>query len=413
MAESQKVRIFADMKYYLLASMPFFVCATLTALMLLELAQRPRRALTALTVFMGAATLLYFGHCVFFCRETQLIPLTDTLYCFCNPLVYPLYYIYVKQLTSLHTPRWQLAALVAPALLCGTAVGVLYWLMSAEETARFIDGYLYLHQRMDGGLTGWQQAAHRAVQVLFAVEVVAVLWLGIRRIRHYDRQLACLYSSPEDKQLTWVKLMLIVFSATSAVSLVSNMVGRYRFTDDVALLVIPSTVFTLLLFTIGYTGLKQKGIEELSDEAEEPLVSTEELPVSTEEPQTGQTTTPTEPQAAENVAGREPLKQQIERLMREEHLYLDPQLKLADLVLRLGSNRNYVYQAINVEMGMSFSEYVNRMRVEYAEQLLQSHPTMTLVEVAERSGFASSTSFYRNFKLLRGCSPKEAVARQR
>ena len=79
------------MKYYLLASMPFFVCATLTAFMLLELAQRPRRALTALTVFMATATLLYFGHCVFFCHETRLISLTDTLYCFCNPLVYPLY----------------------------------------------------------------------------------------------------------------------------------------------------------------------------------------------------------------------------------------------------------------------------------------------------------------------------------
>ena len=403
------------MKYYLLVSMPFFVCATLTAFMLLELAQRPRRALTALTVFMATATLLYFGHCVFFCHETRLIPLTDTLYCFCNPLVYPLYYIYVKQLTSLRTPWWHLAALVAPALVCGAAVGVLYWLMSPEETARFVDGYLYWHQRVGGGLVGWQLAAHQAVQVLFAVQVVVILWLGYRRIRHYDHQLACLYSSPEDKQLTWVKLMLIIFSGTSVISLVSNMVGRYRFDGDGALLVIPSTLFTLLLFTVGYTGLKQKGIEELYD-------GDGLLPTPEAAPQPLQTAVAVKPQTGEveeagNAQARtmeiEPLRMQIERLMNEERLYLDPQLKLVDLVQRLGSNRNYVYQAINVEMGMSFSEYVNRMRVDYAEQLLLSHPTMTLAEVAERSGFASSTSFYRNFKLLRGCSPKEAVPKQR
>ena len=209
--------------------------------------------------------------------------------------------------------------------------------------------------------------------------------------------------------------MLIIFSGTSVISLVSNMVGRYRFDGDGALLVIPSTLFTLLLFTVGYTGLKQKGIEELYD-------GDGLLPTPEAAPQPLQTAVAVKPQTGEveeagnaqaGTAEIEPLRMQIERLMNEERLYLDPQLKLVDLVQRLGSNRNYVYQAINVEMGMSFSEYVNRMRVDYAEQLLLSHPTMTLAEVAERSGFASSTSFYRNFKLLRGCSPKEAVPKQR
>ena len=92
--------------------------------------------------------------------------------------------------------------------------------------------------------------------------------------------------------------------------------------------------------------------------------------------------------------------------MSKEQLYLNPQLKLTDLVQRLGSNRNYVYQAINIEMSMPFAEYVNRMRIEYAEQLMLSQPQMPLTEVATRAGFASTTSFYRNFKIIRGCSPK-------
>ena len=111
-----------------------------------------------------------------------------------------------------------------------------------------------------------------------------------------------------------------------------------------------------------------------------------------------------EPATASHMPG---LRMRIEKVMRDEQLFLDPNLKLNDLVVRVGSNRNYVYNAINREMGVSFNEYVNRMRVEYAAQMMKERRSLLLTEVGERSGFASATSFYRNFKLFKGCSPKE------
>ena len=101
------------------------------------------------------------------------------------------------------------------------------------------------------------------------------------------------------------------------------------------------------------------------------------------------------------------LRERIEQIMREEALYLNPQFKLNDLVQRLCSNRNYVYQAINVEMGMSFAEYVNRLRAEHAVRLMHENAEMPLSEVGMKSGFASSVSLYRYFKAIYGCSPKE------
>ena len=58
-------------------------------------------------------------------------------------------------------------------------------------------------------------------------------------------------------------------------------------------------------------------------------------------------------------------------------------------------------------MGLSFNEYVNRMRIEYAAMLIAQNPGKPLSEIAEQSGFSSSTSFYRNFKLYKGMGPKE------
>jgi AraC-like DNA-binding protein len=101
------------------------------------------------------------------------------------------------------------------------------------------------------------------------------------------------------------------------------------------------------------------------------------------------------------------LRERIEQVMITEKLYLQPNLKLHDLVRYVQSNRNYVYNAINKEMGISFNEYVNRLRIDHSIRLIQQHPDMPLAEVAEKSGFTSIASFYRNFKQFTGKSPKE------
>jgi AraC-like DNA-binding protein len=72
-----------------------------------------------------------------------------------------------------------------------------------------------------------------------------------------------------------------------------------------------------------------------------------------------------------------------------------------------------IYNIINREMGMSFSEYVNRLRVQHAARLLDEGRDLSHAELAERSGFSSITSFYRNFKLYAGCSPKEYQNKQK
>ena len=80
-------------------------------------------------------------------------------------------------------------------------------------------------------------------------------------------------------------------------------------------------------------------------------------------------------------------------------------LKINDIAKLLRTNRDYIYQAINVRMGMSFSEYINRLRVNYATQLMKDTPEMSTNEVAFRSGFSSLASFYRNFKTYQNCPP--------
>jgi len=388
------------MKYMFFASMPMFVCGIEMAVLLLEWMQRPTRALRVLVIFMVVATFLYLGHFIYFMREMAYIPFTDTLYSIANPMVFPLYYIYIEYLTKTKV-RWQhVVWLLIPSLLFGSAVGVIYALMDAEEMNAFVNGYLYKQpMAFAGGLVKIQIAAHQGVKVLFALEIIPVLYLGIKSIERYDKMLENNYSSIEDKRLTWVRLMLAIFTGTCIVSFVSNIIGRHQFATHMEILALPSTLFSLLLFTIGYVGMKQKGIEELDEgniAVGEPSKDAEAVWIKQE------------PEPSERYDDHKIglLRERIDDLMRNQKMYLQPQLKLNDLVRALNSNRNYVYQAINVDMNMSFSEYVNRMRIDYAKELIRTYPSTSFSEIAEKSGFSSSISFYRNFKLYVHCSPQ-------
>ena len=99
--------------------------------------------------------------------------------------------------------------------------------------------------------------------------------------------------------------------------------------------------------------------------------------------------------------------QQICQLMDEESLYLDSNLKIADVATRLGTNVSYVSACINQQRGCSFTQFVNSYRVNSAKQLLQQHPDAKITEIWVASGFANETSFFRTFKAVTGMTPSE------
>ena len=79
---------------------------------------------------------------------------------------------------------------------------------------------------------------------------------------------------------------------------------------------------------------------------------------------------------------------EIRKLMDEKMLFLQPNLKINDLAHMLNTNRNYIYNAINQGIGLSFAEYVNKKRIEYAVRLIDQNREILLTDVAIKSGFA-------------------------
>ncbi|TQO37329.1 TolB-like protein [Arenibacter algicola] len=98
---------------------------------------------------------------------------------------------------------------------------------------------------------------------------------------------------------------------------------------------------------------------------------------------------------------------ELEQIMIDYKLYLNPDLSLKDLASYLELPANYVSQLLNLGFQKNFSEYVNSYRVnEFKERvLLEEYKGLTLMAVAYDSGFNSKTVFNTFFKKIEGTTP--------
>lgn len=103
------------------------------------------------------------------------------------------------------------------------------------------------------------------------------------------------------------------------------------------------------------------------------------------------------------------LLQNLQLLMREERAYHDPDISLDKLATRLNASKHHVSQVINEQLGTSFFEYINQLRVEEAKQLLAetTRSDFHVIEIAYAVGFNNKVSFNAAFKKATGLTPTE------
>ena len=94
----------------------------------------------------------------------------------------------------------------------------------------------------------------------------------------------------------------------------------------------------------------------------------------------------------------------IRRVLEDEHAYLDPHLTLQDIADRVGSNRSYIARIFASEFG-GFFNYVNSLRLDYADAYRQSHPKAKIGEIIAESGFGSRSTYYSAQAKLRPEKP--------
>ena len=83
------------------------------------------------------------------------------------------------------------------------------------------------------------------------------------------------------------------------------------------------------------------------------------------------------------------------------------ELTLPEVANRFFISPEHLSRMLKKETGFGFSEYLNLLRLQYAETLLQQSDKLSISEISEQCGFNDSNYFSVKFKKQYGVSPKK------
>ena len=95
--------------------------------------------------------------------------------------------------------------------------------------------------------------------------------------------------------------------------------------------------------------------------------------------------------------------------MKSDELFLRSDMTLPKLAEAVGCSVNHLSQVINAGFSMSFFDYLNRYRIDYARQLLSAldDSNCAILNIAFTVGFNSNSAFYAAFKKCVGQTPAQ------
>lgn len=100
------------------------------------------------------------------------------------------------------------------------------------------------------------------------------------------------------------------------------------------------------------------------------------------------------------------LRTRFENLLVNEQLFLQQGVTLGMIAEMLNTNKTYLSRLVNSTYNLGFPDFLNSLRVDYAEQYILRNRDARQSEIAEACGFTSASSFNIIFKKITGVTPK-------
>lgn len=377
----------------LLASLPFFSAFFWALVLLID--DKTNNSKIFLTGFFFLTTINYFTHWLFFTKEYDWYIVFDHIWVFTSLSAFPLIYYYLRLLAkdSKFSIKW-FWLIVIPLLVMIFSI-LVYWTASPAEKHAFIYSIMYHEEPMPDVSTLHIKLflfRNALLKVIFIIQLLLTWYYSSKILKKYDKEINLFYSNVKEKDLKYAEKMLNLFIFAVVVSAISSIIGKDYLVEKPVLFFMVATTHTVFVFALGYLGYRQEfTIEDFQkDMSLESDFSTLQLD---------------HPSVSER--GMHQMKVELIKLVEEDEVFMNPDLKITDISKMLNTNRTYISHIINEELKMSFSEFINGYRVAYAKKILKDKDAsnLTLSQIAEMSGFSNDSTFYRVFKSIEKTSP--------
>lgn len=222
-------------------------------------------------------------------------------------------------------------------------------------------------------------------------------------VKRWHQNLEKNYSDIESRRLEWFKFINYAFALVFIVGgistiLRSNLVNPYYLYMGYHAIIALSLFYIALMiykYPLLFTQSKSHHLVTMEEEIE-PKLSEEkrvEAPVELEE-------IPLDDKDKLII-------EKIEKVMREQKLYGNPNFSLNDLAESISESRNTISASLNQSLNKTFYYYINELRIEESTRLLgdKTKQNYSIEGIASQSGFKSMSVFYRFFKEIHTVTP--------
>jgi AraC-like DNA-binding protein len=327
--------------------------------------------------------LLSFMVLVFILSVTIIIRESDNygLFRYLNSLhvslmlvIHPLFYLYIYSMTTGKIKRIDYLIHHMPAIIIFALISFFHLLLNKDEVLAYLTGYMkgapsesFLIKILY--VTFWTSKITHAGQVVFYFVLV------YRLLRKHQVEINNLFSATEKYKLGWLSSFIYVYFLMSVIGALSNILPTNIVYTTHTYIGITMIFFALFTLYIGVNGLDQKSISKLIKINDQNIPETKLPDLS-----------------------KDILLHKIKNYIIDNEAFLISDLKIWDIVKHTGINRSYISQIINSEFEMSFNNYINKLRIEKACQILHENGNLSIETIAFKCGFNSITTFNRAFK---------------
>jgi len=226
--------------------------------------------------------------------------------------------------------------------------------------------------------------------------------LSVLKYQYFRKKILSHFSSIDKIRMRWVLVFICViyFFLLSQSLLTSEVTSKYisQFILEISE---HSTSFIVFFILLTYTHKQENYFDLYSNHERIIHLKTYEVPKSIENADNKDTLL--------SEATVQDIQGKLSHLLEENKIFLNNSLSSFELAKLLNTNRTYLSIVIQEKFNTNFYNLINSYRVEEAKKYL-SHEEFhkyTLDAIAEMSGFATRTVFYRTFKRLVNETPAE------
>ncbi len=358
----------------------------------------------------------------------------DFVFCLLVPFCPPVYFLFLNRLTDKKkTPGLNILTFLPAILFAAMLITAKMFMSDAERHAFVANEIMGLSIQMESSMAyDWMVfLIKRVFGAFLAVEGILVMIYGEFRLNTYIHLLEKYYTTTSSERkrrvrgvhlLTLVVASLFMFMSIIPLSEAANMLWFLGIVLVIEMVMV--TMIVSYVMKIEYSAEDLYALMEERDNNNNNINnninnngnnnSVEAIGSNTVySPVVGDDLANARKVAEPNISA--PLIVRIDAAMEKDNLFLNPDLSLVSFSEQVGSNRTYVSKAIKDAKGCSFSDYVNRYRLDYALELMKntSKENMVIQNIATQCGCGSVQTFYRYFKLFFNETPTQWIERNK